>query len=303
MRAAVPLAVLLVACAASANPIDREQGAAVADTTPPDDAAASHAQGAASRAPTLHEGLALFFPLDESGDDARMDRVSGVPLLPWQRTGFGQYAVDGRGTTAVAAAVNTGQHVVGSDGYHFATATAPALEHAGGSFTWAGWVSIDAPDAADPYTDPQTWIAKWNGIPDTYASHDHREYRVWYEPSQSRWRFEVSSDGHEGAMHSRVVTHPANIERAQPYFLEAWHDAELATINLRVSTRAERGATASESWSDGVFSGAADLDVGAQNTCTDAHLQGIVDALGYWNRTLTDDESAALWNAGAGLEL
>ena len=299
MRAAALLVVPLVACASG---LDRERGAEPSDASA-HDATASDADGAAARVPTLREGLALFFPLDESGDSARMDRVSSVALVPWQRTGFGQYAVDGRGTTAVAAAVSTGQHVLGSEGYHFATPSTVELHHAGGSFTWAGWVSIDAPDTADPYTDPQTWLAKWNGIPDTFAPNDHREYRVWYEQSPSRWRFEVSADGLEGARHSRIVTHPASIERDQLYFLEAWHDAELATISLRISTRTERGTTASESWSDGVFLGDADLDVGAQNTCTDAHLQGIVDALGYWNRALTDDESAALWNAGVGLEL
>ena len=58
-----------------------------------------------------------------------------------------------------------------------------------------------------------------------------------------------------------------------------------------------------EPWSKGVFSGDADLDVAAQSTCTDSHLQDVVDALGHWNRALNDDESLALWNDGAGLEL
>ena len=55
-------------------------------------------------------------------------------------------------------------------------------------------------------------------------------------------------------------------------------------------------------WPDGVFSGGADLDVGAQNTCTDDHLEGTVDALGYWTRVLTKLESLQLWNDGNGRE-
>jgi hypothetical protein len=44
--------------------------------------------------------------------------------------------------------------------------------------------------------------------------------------------------------------------------------------------------------------GGADLDVGAQNTCPDARLQGVVDALGHWKRTLGEYESKALGNDG-----
>jgi hypothetical protein len=177
------------------------------------------------------------------------------------------------------------------------------MKHDGASFTWAGWVSVDAADTDNPYLDDQTWLAKWNGTPDSVAPSDHRKYRVWHDQGMSRWRFEVSSNGLSGPGHSQVVTHPANIERERLYFLEAWHDADRDTINLRVSTQATRGTAASMPWSDGVFSGDADLDVGAQNTCTDDHLQGIIDALGHWNRVLTDEESILLWNGGAGVEL
>jgi hypothetical protein len=180
--------------------------------------------------------------------------------------------------------------------------TDPALDHEAGSFTWAGWISVDAADGDDAVRGDQTWLAKWNGIPDTPAAIDHREYRIWHDQALSRLRFEVSADGLEGDEHSKIVTHSAEIERDRLYFVEAWHDADAHTVNLRVSTERERGEPESEAWSRGVFAGAADLDVGAQNTCTDAHLQGVVDALGHWKRVLSDQESRALWNGGAGLE-
>ncbi|HKU40480.1 MAG TPA: hypothetical protein VJR89_20105 [Polyangiales bacterium] len=293
MRAAVLIGVMVMGCQSAPDEsagVDRHHGAKV----PRSDAAILDA---------LHEDLSMFFRMDESGEGSRMDAVSGVELVPWQRTGFGQYAVDARGTTAVSAAIGDGQHVVGSKGYHFATWNVDAMNHAGGSFTWAGWVSVDSVNSAEPYLDNQTLLAKWNGIPDTAAPYNHREYRVWHDQALSQWRFEVSADGLEGEDNSKVVTHPARVERDRLYFVEAWHDAARETVNLRVSTREERGSKASEPWSKGVFSGEADLDVGAQNTCTDAHLQGVVDALGYWNRVLHDDESLALWNGGAGLEL
>jgi hypothetical protein len=239
----------------------------------------------------LRDRLTMFFKMDEVGDGVRVDAVSGVPLVPWQRTGLASYEVSALGTVAVSAVVGDGQHIQGSVGYHFSTGSAPAMKHEGESFTWAGWVSVDAAAGDPPYTDAQTLVAKWNGMPDTFAANDHREYRVWHDHDMSRWRFEVSSDGLEGSGHSQIVTHPTRVERDRYYFVEAWHDAERDSIALRVSTQSERGVAESVAWSDGVFSGDADLNVGAQNTCTDDHLQGIIDALGYWNRTLSDAES------------
>jgi hypothetical protein len=252
----------------------------------------------------LREQLTLFFPMNESDGEEHWDRVSDVALVAWQRIGWGTYEVDARGATAVPGAVGRGQHIAGAEGYHLAVATHPALDHAAGSFTWAGWISVDAADGDNSLHGDQTWLAKWNGIPDTtYAAVDHREYRIWHDHNLSRLRFEVSSDGLEGDDHSRTVTHSTEIERDRLYFVEAWHDADAQTINLRVSSQSERGDIERAPWEQGVFAGEADLDVGAQNTCTDAHLQGVVDALGHWTRVLSDEESAALWNEGAGLEL
>jgi hypothetical protein len=299
MRAVAMIFVLAAGCASDG----RETGSPDAARTHERDAPDATPDAAAPQLEPPRDGLTMFFRLDESGDGTRFDRVSGVQLVPWQRTGFARYEVSARGTIATPAVVGDGQHIAGAQGYHFSTGSAPAMKHAGGSFSWAGWVSVDAAHGGEPYTDDQTLVAKWNGVPDTYAANDHREYRVFHEHASSRWRFEVSRDGLEGEGHSRAVTHPAEVERDRLYFVEAWHDAELATINLRVSTRSERGEVASEAWRERVFEGDADLNVGAQNTCTDDHLQGIIDALGHWTRSLSDDESARLWNDGAGLEL
>lgn len=312
MRIAALLAFLTTACG-SDIPAPAQRGGAGSDDAARDsragdqNASVAGAAAAPAEAETPHaslrERLTMFFRLDEAGDQPRMDHVGGVPLVPWQRTGWGQYEVDARGTTAVPAAVGDGQHIAGASGYHFATGSAGPMKHQGGSFNWAGWASVDAADGDEPYRDEQTLLAKWNGIPDTFAPYDHREYRIWFDPAQSRWSFEVSSDGLSGAGHSQTLTHPAEIERDRLYFVEASHDAELEMIHLRVSSQTERGALESAAFHGGVFSGDADLDVGAQNTCTDDHLEGVVDAIGHWTRVLSEAESLELWNGGAGIEL
>jgi hypothetical protein len=250
--------------------------------------------------PALDDDLAMFFRMDETGDGPRIDHVGGVHVYPWQRLGPGSYQQHGLGTTAVAGVVGDAQHVAGADGYHFASASSPVMDHGGDGFTWVGWASIDPPTT---YLDNQTLVAKWTGVPDTEVPPDRREYRVWFEPALRTWRFEVSSDGLEGEGHSVIVTHPRAIEDDGLYFLEAWHDAEAQTVNLRISGRDAQGAVASIAWDRGVYTGDGDLDVGAQNQCADDHLQGTIDALGYWTRPLAEAERTALWNAGAGLEL
>ncbi len=245
----------------------------------------------------------MFFRMDETGDGPRIDVINQVSVYPWKRLGPGTYHQDGIGTTPVAAVVGDGQHIAGADGYHFADASRPVMDHGGNGFTWVGWASIDAPAAVDPYLDNQTLVAKWAGIPDTDVPPDRREYRVWFEPGLGKWRFEVSSDGLEGEGHSMIVTHQTAIERGEMYFVEAWHDADAQTVNLRVSERDGRGVVETAVWDRGVFASDGDLDLGAQNQCADDHLQGTIDALGYWTRPLLEPESSALWNGGSGFEL
>lgn len=297
MRAAVIMFLGATACAGSAA-VDTPNAPAPTEVHEPK-------QPEAEQQPSsLRERLTMFFAMDEVGEGPRRDAVNDVQLIPWQRVSHGTYSANARGTMSVDAIVGQGQHVSGSVGYHFSTYSVPPMDHTGESFTWAGWVTLDAADGAEPYSDDQALVAKWNSFPDTGGSAtDHREYRVWHDQALSRWRFAVSLDGLEGEGHAGSVTHPTPVERDKYYFVEAWHDAQRDSINLRVSTQRERGEVATERWDRGVFVGGADLNVGAQNTCTDDHLQGVIDALGYWNRVLSDDESASLWNDGAGLEL
>lgn len=255
---------------------------------------------AAPRAGELDFELRMFFRMDETGDIPRVDAISHIKVFPWKKLDVGVYHQDGLGTTRVPAIVGDGQHIAGADGYHFAQAHYPEMAHDGGSFTWVGWASVDPHDT---YSDHQTLLAKWASVPDTAVPGDRREYRVWFEPGLERWRFEVSRDGLEGEGHSIAVTHPAEIARGAMYFIEAWHDADADTVNLRVSDRQTHGEVASVTWDAGVFPSTADLDIGAQNQCADHHLQGTIDALGYWQRALTDDELLVLWNDGDGTEL
>jgi hypothetical protein len=146
------------------------------------------------------------------------------------------------------------------------------------------------------FYDSQTFVGKWDNAA------GGREYRVWYNAALQRFEFQVSSTGNAGTGELGSVVHPTAVALDTFYFLEAWHDALAGTLNLRVGTTADRGLAASSPWTAGVNVSSADLNLGAHNTCQDAHLHGTLDAVGYWKRVLTEAESLRLWNGGAGFE-
>lgn len=235
---------------------------------------------------TLNLDARVFYKMDESGDGPRVDIKSGMNIDPWEKTGPATYDQNGNGTLPVAAIIGDGQHVMGKDGYHFSRKDASPLNHGGGSFTWAGWVSIDALDPNDPYLDNQTFVAKWN-----VSGGTEREYNVVFERASLKWKFLVS---HTGSQIDAFAIHPTVITADKFYLLEAWHDADAGEIGLRVSDDIMLGQAVTSVWQLGVNDSAADLNVGASNTCADSHLQGIIDGVGYWPRVLTKVERQKL---------
>lgn len=231
---------------------------------------------------SLWGDAALFWKLDESGDAARVDAVSGLPLYS---------DPDAAGTVAVPAKVGLGQHIDGPNLYHFYRSTSSLLDHHRGSFTWVAWARLDST------YDDQTIVGKWS-IPE-----NQREYRVQYNKATGLVAFDVAAHGVDGACEIGHVAHPTLLETGRFYFVEAWHDASGATIGVRVSTEAMRGPAATAPWAAGVHMGWGDLNVGAHNTCLDDHFHGTLDAVGFWKRLLSEDESVTLWNGGQGLEI
>src|SRR5688572_24218064 len=134
MRAAVIIFLGATACAGAAA-VDTPNAPAPTEVHEPK-------QPEAEQQPSsLRERLTMFFAMDEVGEGPRRDAVNDVQLIPWQRVSHGTYSANARGTMSVNAIVGQGQHVSGSVGYHFSTYSVPPMDHAGESFTWAGWVT------------------------------------------------------------------------------------------------------------------------------------------------------------------
>ena len=229
---------------------------------------------------SLASSAVMFFKLDEDGPGPRADAASGLSVYPFDAPNGNAASIP-----AIPAVIGAGQRIYGPTDAHFWRSSAAPMQRAGGSFTWAGWMSVAS------YYDDQTFVGKWNATP------AQREYRVLLDKTSHQLRFEVASGAGELA-----VVHPTPLLLGTFYFIEAWYDAGAATVNLRVGTQASRGAVVSLPWSGGVRDGAADLNLAAHNTCTDDFLDGTLDAVGFWRRVLSAAESQRLWNGGAGFE-
>lgn len=230
----------------------------------------------------LSRGLHLFWAMDKSGTADRIDLEQGVGVAPWPP--------DAVGTVPVAGKVGLAQNVDGPNGYHFWRSSTGALDHGGGSFTWAGWVRLES------FYDDQTFVGKWEYSP------TQREYRIVYDVARAGWYFEVSANGQTGPGQSLEVLHPSAAVLGEWIFLEAWHDAQNDEIGLRVGDSTSRGTAVTAPWSAGVNFGNDDLNIAAHNQCADDHLHGDIDAVGMWRRVLTETERDALWNGGNGWE-
>ncbi|MCK6549496.1 hypothetical protein L6R52_26895 [Myxococcota bacterium] len=230
---------------------------------------------------TLAATATMFWRFEETGTSARLDLVSGQNVLP--------YPTDASGIRSVSGVVGRANFVEGPNGYHFWLPSSGVMDHGGGSFTWAGWMKLAS------FFDSQTFVGKWNE-----GSSTQREYRIRYNATSQAFELEVSSTGR--AADAAVLRHPRAVALDTFYFIEAWHDASARTINLRIGTQSDRGTVVSMPWSAGVYFGSADLNIGAHNTCADDHLHGVIDAVGFWRRTLTAAESERLWGDGFGFE-
>jgi hypothetical protein len=79
----------------------------------------------------------------------------------------------------------------------------------------------------------------------------------------------------------------------------AWHDPVADKLYLQVND----GTPAEKAWSDGSDDDpTSDFQIGAYATGHNFGFDGLIDEVSLWDRVLTDDERAGLYNSGAGLD-
>ncbi len=146
------------------------------------------------------------------------------------------------------------------------------------AFTWAFWYN--------PTTNNTTQgiIQKWSN----FSSNPTSEYGFYLFSSQL-----ILTVGNGTISASASTAPPSN---GSWHFIVGWYDRAGQTVNIQV----DNGTIVSTSWTGGTQDSAAALWFGKTNFGD--FLNGSLDAVGFWKRTLTTAERTFLWNSGAGRE-
>lgn len=150
-------------------------------------------------------------------------------------------------------------------------------------FTICAWVNLTS----------KTNPTFGNGIAGKWKyTTNNKEYILWFDTTNDRFRFEVSNDG----------TSNANVQASSfgsPstgvwYFVVAWHDSINNTINIQVNN----GTVDSTAHSTGVYVGNGPFEFGSYDG--QAFIDGSIGDVGFWKKVLTAEERAYLYNSGTG---
>jgi len=157
----------------------------------------------------------------------------------------------------------------------------------GGSFHLCAWVNLD------DKLGTQTIIGKW------FEDSNRRQFVVDFDNSADRFRLRVSADG--TAVTTLAADSLGSPSAAIWYFVQAWHDADQCSINLRVND----GKVDTLVYTGGIHTSTAVFRLGAINNAlatADNFLDGKLDTVTVYDRVLSGPEQMAHFSNDAGSE-
>lgn len=216
---------------------------------------------------SLLTGLVSYWNLNETSGDAA-DSFSTNTLTANNAPG------------ATAGKLGNARTFNGSN-QSFSRNSNASLQVGAGSFTLTAWVQLA--NRAD-----RAIAGKWQ------PTGNDREYLLRFGNAANRYGFLISNNG---IASSEAIANNFGVPPLNTWTLViAWHDATAQTLNIRV----DNGATNSISYTAGGRSGNAEFRLGALANAAQ-FWNGNIDDVGLWNRVLTSDEQATIWNSGNGI--
>jgi len=224
---------------------------------------------------TLNDGVLAHWKLDE----AQGTRNDSAGL---------NHLTDNNSVAQTAGKIAEAASFVRGNSEYLSIADNPELSMGDVDFTMAGWVYFDTKQTVQDRNEHLFGKYDWNS--------NQREYFVYRDVSLDRFRFAVSDDG----INTTQVTAEsfgAPLE-GQWYFVVAWQDAAIDTLNIQV----DNGAVDTVSHTTGVFDGSASFTIGGEVNSMVNFLEGRTDSVTVWNRVLSADERTQLFNNASGLD-
>jgi hypothetical protein len=191
---------------------------------------------------------------------------------------------------SAAGIIGNAASFTGAVGQFLQVPAAHPFHPGAGSFSVAYWVWFNALAASQEVLSVFT------------TTGNQREWFTGYGSGQNALRLQVSTDGINGI----VVTQTAPSTGAWFFVAGGLDRSPYVAGRPNALWISVNGANPSFSTAAAlaapVFSGTAPMVASGVNVGTADRLNGRLDAANYWNRTLTRDEIARLYNGGAGLQ-
>jgi len=220
----------------------------------------------------LVTGLVAYWKLDESGGNA-IDSCGSNTLSLNNAPGTGTGVINGARTF-------NGSH------QYFTTPTNPFVETGAVDFTFTAWVSMTNK------TDYHAFIGKQTEDYPTYI----RDYSLYYDKDFDRFIFQVA--GPDAINLTRAMADSLGSPAINTwYFLAGGYDYANGKIWIRVNNGVKQFAN----FIGPVNRGQAPFMLGAVNNPLFGYHAGQLDEVGFWKRTLTDNDLDTLYNSGQGL--
>jgi len=178
--------------------------------------------------------------------------------------------------TGAAGKVGTARQFTAANSEYFTINDNASLSTGDIDFTIAMWIYLDST------TGDRRFFSK--------TDNTDSEYNLFYRNSTDRIQFDINSGSI--AVAGDTLGSPAD---ATWYFVVAWHDSVADTVNIQINNgTVDSAATANVGPSDTAFA----LQIGRLGT---AYMDGRLDEIAFWKRTLSAAERTQLYNGGNGL--
>ena len=214
--------------------------------------------------------LVSYWKLDEASSDA-IDACGSNTLAP-------------NGSPASAPGIVNGARTFSGDHQYFSLPTNSDFETGAIDFTFTAWVSMTNK------LDHHNFIGKQVELPAAI-----RDYSLYYDVNFDRFIFQVA--GSDGVTLTRAMANSLGSPASNTwYFLAGGYDYASSQIWIRVNN----GSKEYVGFSGAVHEGPAPFMIGSVDNPNIGYHAGQLDEIGFWKRTLTDNELDTLYNAGQG---
>jgi hypothetical protein len=214
----------------------------------------------------LNTGLISYYSFDDTSDSA------------------GTNTLTNHSATFVTGKVGNAANFVAASSQYTSLASNSSVQTGDIDFSLAAWVKLSSKGAIRPI------VTKWNN------TLNKREYALYYDNSSNAFVFQVSSNGTATALIAATALGSPSLNTQ--YYVVAWHDSVLNTINICVNN----GTVNSAAYSAGVFVSDSELRIGGAVAIGGAqqYMDGQLDEVLFSKRIFTSAEITDLFNANAG---